>query len=77
MFVAHEPKNTLQTTISGVVSGSISKGVVPVELSTGELIRVKAPRQLPSIKGLRVNLEITDYKWTGKRSYTIVSWKSK
>lgn len=77
MVIIHEPKSVLPDPVQGVVRGSVSEGVVPVKLANGEKITVEAPRQLPRLEGLKVSLEITDYQWSGKREYTIISWKSR
>lgn len=77
MALIHEPKTIRPERIQGFVSGPISEGKVPVELQGGEAITVTAPSQLPRIEWLRVFMEVTDYRWSGKRHYRITNWKSK
>jgi hypothetical protein len=77
MVIIHEPQTVRPERVQGFVSGPAAEGMVSVELEDGEIVTVEAPSQLPEIDRLRVSLEVTDYRWSGKRSYSISNWKSK
>jgi hypothetical protein len=77
MALIHEPKTVLPERVLGYVKGPITEGMAPVRLEHGEQISVKAPRQLPKFEGLKVYMEVTDHRWTGKRNYRITHWKSR